>query len=200
MRGHAAVLLLFASGLGGHGSEAFVRAPALPGILPKPATCGPLRAVRRRVCGVEMTDGARKKAQEGVAGKAAGQAGNDPKVEVAARRREVRGSRAMAQWIAAERKGRVKVVVAASELEFSLAESTLLMPPQAEDDVRAAFATFDVDGSGAIDTSELREGMLALGVEAPQQEIEALMEVVYMCVHACVCVCVYVSVSVCVWH
>ena len=150
---------------------------------------------------MEMTDGARKKAQEGAAGKAAGQAGNDPKVEVAARRREVRGSRAMAQWIAAERNGRVKVVVAASELEFSLAESTLLVPPQAEDDVRAAFATFDVDGSGAIDASELREGMLSLGVEAPQQEIEALMEVVYMCVRACVraflCVCVCVCVCVC---
>ena len=82
----------------------------------------------------------------------------------------------MAQWVAAERNGRVKVVVAASELEFTLAESTLLVPPQADDEVRAAFETFDVDGSGAIDASELQEGMRALGVEAPAQEIAALLE------------------------
>ena len=54
--------------------------------------------------------------------------------------REVRSDRAMAQWIAAEKKGRIKVVVAASELEFSLAKSTVLETTAGDEAVREAFA------------------------------------------------------------
>jgi hypothetical protein len=91
--------------------------------------------------------------------------------------REVRSDRAMAQWIAAEKKGRIKVVVAASELEFSLAKSTVLETTAGEEAVREAFALFDDDGSGAIDPSELEQGMRSLGVDSPE-DIEQLFSAV----------------------
>jgi len=88
--------------------------------------------------------------------------------------RELRSDRAMAQWIAAEKKGRIKIVVAASELEYALAKSTVLDTVDGEEEVQAAFNTFDVDGSGAIDADELQQGMRALGVDTPAQEMEQL--------------------------
>jgi hypothetical protein len=92
------------------------------------------------------------------------------------RKREGRGQRAVAQWVTAEKKGRIKVVVAASELEFELARGVLLEPPSSEQDLIAAFENFDTDGSGAIDKEELRRGMLAAGVDAQPQSIQALMD------------------------
>ena len=87
--------------------------------------------------------------------------------------REVRSDRAMAQWVAAEKKGRIKVVVAASELEFSLAKATVLETTAGDEAVREAFALFDDDGSGAIDPLELEQGMRTLGVDSPE-DIEEL--------------------------
>ncbi len=91
--------------------------------------------------------------------------------------REVRSDRAMAQWVAAEKKGRIKVVVAASELEFSLAKATVLETTAGEEAVREAFALFDNDRSGAIDPVELEQGLRTLGVDSPE-DIEELFAAV----------------------
>ena len=100
----------------------------------------------------------------------------NPRMTDTQRRREVRGNRAVAQWVAAEKKGRIKVVVAASELEFELARGVLLEPPSSEKDLIAAFENFDTDGSGAIDKEELERGMQAMGVDPQPQNIQSLME------------------------
>ena len=57
----------------------------------------------------------------------------------------------------ADVQGRIKVLVAASELEFSLAQSMLLDDVVREDQVQQAFKSLDVDGSGTIDVAELKQ-------------------------------------------
>ena len=57
----------------------------------------------------------------------------------------------------ADVQGRIKVLVAASELEFSLAQSLLLDDVVREDQVQQAFRSLDVDGSGTIDVAELKQ-------------------------------------------
>ena len=90
------------------------------------------------------------------------------------RTREMRGNRALAQWMAAEKKGRVKVVVAASELEFALAQGVMLERSSGPELVDA-FDKFDTDGSGSIDVHELESGLRAMGVEPQPADLKMVM-------------------------
>ena len=86
----------------------------------------------------------------------------------------MRGNRALAQWMAAEKKGRVKVVVAASELEFALAQGVMLERSSGPELVDA-FDKFDTDGSGSIDVHELESGLRAMGVEPQPADLKMVM-------------------------
>ena len=45
-----------------------------------------------------------------------------------------------------------------------------------EDDIKAAFDQFDADGSGAIDSSEIKKVCESLGVDVTKNEIDDLIK------------------------
>lgn len=50
------------------------------------------------------------------------------------------------------------------------------MSAPSETEIKEVFDQFDADGSGAIDSSEIRKVCEALGVEVSQAEIDALIK------------------------
>lgn len=49
------------------------------------------------------------------------------------------------------------------------------MSGPSEDDIKAAFDEFDADGSGAIDSSEIKKVCERLGVDVSKSEIDGLI-------------------------
>merc|ERR1712007_203333 len=49
------------------------------------------------------------------------------------------------------------------------------LTPEQQNDIKQAFELFDTDGSGSIDTKELKVAMRALGFEPKQEEINKMI-------------------------
>ena len=59
------------------------------------------------------------------------------------------------------------------------------------------FTTIDEDGSGAIDSQELRVALIRLKVFLTDEEVRVLHVCLHLCLWVCVCACVCEWVSVC---
>jgi len=59
------------------------------------------------------------------------------------------------------------------------------------------FTTIDEDGSGAIDSQELRVALMQLKVFLTDEEVRVLHVCLHLCLWVCVCACVCEWVSVC---
>merc|ERR1712153_189783 len=58
----------------------------------------------------------------------------------------------------------------------SIDQSIMPLTPEQEKECKEAFDLFDGDGSGAIDTKELKVAMMALGFEPSDDEIDKMVQ------------------------